>query len=83
MQFVNLSVSYSDTSLLLQNNTRLCYRGAKYFPTISSPQNNIQLSYRGNKYFPAGSPAIEPVTTQKLTYRGTTYYRGDAIGTLN
>lgn len=83
MQLVNRGVSYSDTSSLLQNNTQLCYRGAKYFPTISSPRQNIELSYRGNKYCSVGSPAIEPVASQKLSYRGTTYYRGNAIGTLN
>ncbi|MFB2833063.1 DUF4278 domain-containing protein, partial [Floridanema evergladense] len=63
--------------------TQLCYRGAKYFPTISSPRHNIELSYRGNKYCSVGSPAIAPVANQKLSYRGTTYYHGEAVDTLN
>ncbi|MFB2895216.1 DUF4278 domain-containing protein [Aerosakkonemataceae cyanobacterium BLCC-F50] len=83
MQLVNRGVSYSDTSSLLQNNTQLRYRGAKYFPTISSPRHNIELSYRGNKYCSVGSPAIAPVASQKLSYRGTTYYRGEPVDTLN
>ena len=84
MQLIYRGVTYSHTSSLsIENHTQLCYRGAKYFPTISSPRNNVQLCYRGTKYFSAGSPAMEPVANQKLTYRGTTYYRGEALGALN
>lgn len=79
MQLVYRGISYSLTSSSTQNqnNTQLCYRGAKYFPMISTPRNNIQLSYRGAKYFTASSPESAQVASQKLTYRGTTYYRGD------
>lgn len=80
MQLIYRGVTYSHTSSsLTANNTQLCYRGAKYFPMISSPRNNVQLCYRGTKYFSADSTAMKPVATQKFTYRGTTYYRGESI----
>ena len=81
IQLCYRGVKYSRTCSSAQNNIELSEHRFSDFAAVSSVKNNIELSYRGVRYWPMSSKAIGELISQKLTYRGITYYSARAVDT--